>query len=372
MKDINKNNVCCLDHISDLIKIDSDVTLLPHYGKVCEKRYNDTFISFFTVNDTSFTHRGVFFDQKLIVESCLLGQYLNLNYIDDGGNICDDYVEETFTQDYSSYQSIFLDEAFYCCLTYDVNYQHFLLESLPKICLASMLSDSIPIVVNDIPFIREILSYLIPEERLIYINPIFDPVIYRCKKSYIIPSVGKNYHDLNNLQVSSLKKLREVVLSASLIGSEVINDIAYNTRLTGQLSGSNRSIANFSQVESLIHKFSIPVFDFGGLTLSEKCSVSSLYKYQITPIGANLMNYIFVTQSLTLFVIDHPFYNNYGHNFFIHVFQSLGLSIDYNILDISEQCEQNKTIDNNVAYLIDCVKLDNFFSDFKSRLPKLT
>ena len=68
MKDINKNNVCCLDHINDIIKIDSDVTLLPQYGKVSEQRYGDKLFSFFTVNDTSFTHRGVFFDQKLIVE----------------------------------------------------------------------------------------------------------------------------------------------------------------------------------------------------------------------------------------------------------------------------------------------------------------
>ena len=94
--------------------------------------------------------------------------------------------------------------------------------------------------------------------------------------------------------------------------------------------------------------------------------------YQITPVGANLMNYIFVTKSLTLFVIDHPLQNNYAHNFFIHVFRSLGLSIDYNILDISERCSGIEYDgldhgDHNVPYSIDCVKLDNFLCDFKAR-----
>ena len=369
MKDINKNKMCCLDHVNDLIKIDSDVTLLPQYGKVSEQKYGDKLFSFFTVDDTIFTSKGVFFDQKLIVESCLLGQH---PYFMDGG-AGDIYVEESFWSNLFDGQSIFLDEAFYCCLDFDINYQHFLIESLPKIYLASMLSDSIPIVVNDLPFIREILSYIVPEKRLIYITKNVD--IYKCKKLHIIPSVGTNYDDLNNLQVSSLKKLRESVLSRSLENSAIINDIAYNARLRGTLIGSNRCITNFSQVESLIHKFSIPILDFGDLTLPEKCSISSLYKYQITPVGANLLNYIFVTQPLTLFVIDHPHYNNHGLNFCSHVFQSLGLPIDYNILKISAQCEQySPSPDGNVhnsPYLIDCVKLDNFLCDFKAQLQKL-
>jgi hypothetical protein len=365
MKDINKNKVCCLDHSNDLVKIDSDVTLLPQYG--------DKLFSFFTVNNTIFTSKGVFFNQKLIVESCLLGH----PYAMDSA-LGDQYVEETFRPNLFDSQSIFFDEAFYCCLDYDSNYQHFLIESLPKIYLASMLSDSIPIVVNDLPFVREILSYIIPEKRLIYIERDFNIYnhIYKCKKLHIIPSVGSNGHNLNNLQVSSLKKLREAVLSRSLETSAIINDIAYNTRLKGDITGSKRYITNFSQVESLIHKFSIPILDFGDLTLPEKCSISSLYKYQITPVGANLMNYIFVTQPLTLFVIDHPLHNNYAHNFFIHVFQSLELSIDYNILNISEQCsgiEYNGLDhgDHNVPYSIDCVKLDNFLCDFKAQLQKL-
>jgi hypothetical protein len=364
MKDINKNKVCCLDHINDLIKIDSDVTLLPQYGKVSEQKYGDKLFSFFTVNDTVFTSNGVFFDQKLIVESCFLGQYPI--YIDNG-SLGDEYVEKTFWPNLFDGQSIFLNEAFYCCLDFDCNYQHFLIESLPKIYLASMLSDSISIVVNDFPFIREILSYIVPEKRLIYITKNVD--IYKCKKLHIIPSVGENYHDLNNLQESSLKKLREAVLSKSLETGAIINDIAYNTRLKGNVIGSNRHITNFSQVESLIHKFSIPILDFGDHTLPEKCSISSLYKYQITPIGANLMNYIFVTEPLTLFVIDHPFHKEYSHNFFSHVFHSLGLSIDYNILNISEQCVQySPSMGWNVPYSIDCVKLDNFLCDFKARL----
>jgi hypothetical protein len=363
MKDINKNNVCCLDFVNDLVKIDSDVTLLPQYGKVSEQRYGDKLFSFFTVNDTVFTFKGVFFDQKLIVESCILGQYPS--YMDDG--LGDVYVEETFWPNLFDGPSIFLNEAFYCCLDFDCNYQHFLIESLPKIYLASMLSDSIPIVVSDEPFIREILSYIVPENRLIYITKNVD--IYKCNKLHIIPSVGANWDDLNNLQVSSLKKLREAVLSKSLNTGAIINDIAYNARLKGNIIGSNRYITNFSQVESLIHKFSIPILDFGDLTLLEKCLISSLYKYQITPVGANLMNYIFVTQPLTLFVIDHPGYNDHSHVFFSHVFQSLELPITYDILKISKQCEQySPSPDGNVPYSIDCVKLDNFLCDFKARL----
>jgi hypothetical protein len=369
MKDINKNKVCCLDHVNGLVKIDSDVTLLPQYGKVSEQKYGDKLFSFFTVNDTVFTSKGVFSDQKLIVESCLLGQYPM--YMDDGG-IGDAYVEEAFWSDLFEKQTGFLNEAFYCCLDFDCNYQHFLIEMLPKIYLASMLSDSIPIVVKDIPFIREILSYIIPEKRLIYIST-FD--IYKCKKLHIIPSVGTNYDNLNSLQVSSLKQLREAVLSRSSETGAIINDIAYNARQKGNVIGSNRYITNFSQVESLINKFSIPILDFGGLTLPEKCSISSLYKYQITPIGANLMNYIFVTQPLTLFVIDHPLHNNYGHVFFSHVFKSLELPITYDILSISVRCSSIQYDgldhgDHNVPYSIDCVKLDNFLCDFKARLQK--
>ena len=168
--------------------------------------------------------------------------------------------------------------------------------------------------------------------------------------------------------MSSLKKLREAVLSKSLVNSEIINDIAYNARQRGILSGINRYITNFSQFEFLLDKFSIPIFDCNGLTLTEKCSSSSLYKYQITPIGANLMNYIFITQPITLFVIDHPCVN--GHGFFIHIFQALGLPIDYNILEISNEKYKQCPSDHNIPYSIDCVKLDNFLCDFKAQLFK--
>ena len=86
-----------------------------------------------------------------------------------------------------------------------------------------------------------------------------------------------------------------------------------------------------------------------------------------------LYSLIFVTQPLTLFVIDHPLHNNYGHIFFSHVFQSLGLPIDYDILNVSERCSSIVYDgldhgDHNVPYSIDCIKLDNFLCDFKARL----
>lgn len=361
MNNFNKNKLCCLASLDGIITIDSKETPVPQYDKICLPGYSNKEISFFTVNDVCFTTNGVFYNHKLIVESCHLGQYPI--YMDN--HMGDQYVEESFPLDLFDRQSIYWDEVFYCCLNFDINYQHFLIESLPKIYLASMLSDSIPIVVDDIPFIREILSYLVPEKRLLYIQR--KTVFCKCKKLHIIPSVGTNCSDLNNLQVSSLKKLRESVLSKSLKTDAIINDIAYYTRLAGNIIGSSRYIENFAQVETLLDKFSISICDFGDLTLTEKCSIASLYKYQITPIGANLMNYIFVTGPMTLFVIDHPYYNDYGLNFFRHVYQALELPIDYNILNITHS-EHDCTPDNNVPYLIDCVKLDHFLCDFMAQL----
>lgn len=365
MNNLNKNKLCCLASIDGIITIPSKETPLPQYGKICLQRYSDKEISVSTVNDVCFTTDGVFYNQKLIVESCHLGQYPI--YMDN--SIGDQYVEEAFPLNLFDGQSIYWDEVFYCCLAYDINYQHFLIESLPKIYLASILSDSIPIVVNDIPFIREILSYLVPEKRLLYIQR--RTVFCKCKKLHIIPSVGTNYDNLNNLQVSSLKKLRESVLSKSQNSGAIMNDIAYNARLKGNVIGSNRYIENFAQIETLLHKFSIPILDFGDLTLTEKCSMASLYKYQITPIGANLMNYIFVTRPMTLFVIDHPHYNDYGLDFFRCVYQTLELPIDFNILNITN-CKHDVVPDNNVPYLIDCVKLDHFLCDLMAQLSQLS
>lgn len=304
-------------------------TEYPGYGQVNTRRYGPRCPRTYVVENADFTRAGVFVDGTLLVESCLLGQYQDS--ITNG--VGDQYVHNIFADLPSLNRDLnIIDKAFYCVNAWDANYQHFIIETLPKIFLAMQIGGA-PIYVSGIGFIRDIIDAIAPRERVVYIDK-WD-TIYSCKNLYIIPPVAQNFDPLTEIQIMAIRYLRNSVIYKSCGDDSPRHQMAFIGRInTDGISGFNRRIVNSKLVNETLNDLLVPIHDFNGLSLTEKCKLASLYKKQITPIGANLMNFIFCSAPVDLRVIDHVYFKS--HQFFENLFSKVGAPVNYRVLSIAE------------------------------------
>jgi capsular polysaccharide biosynthesis protein len=94
------------------------------------------------------------------------------------------------------------------------------------------------------------------------------------------------------------------------------------------------------------------------LTILEKASILQGKKKIISPIGANLMNFIFLREDVRIGVIGHPGLNQFKW------FQKLLMSVNpsLNILLFDEVYAENST--QNSPYSVNIEEFDSWISNF--------
>jgi hypothetical protein len=193
--------------------------------------------------------------------------------------------------------------------SWDRNYQHFLIDTLPKIeFLDAHLSSDVAICVSDTSFSREISEIAYPKRRFIYLSP--QDVVIADNIAWGISSLAANMSPVTDVCSKALAKLRGLVLKNSHDTNPPQTSAsprAYISRRSFHENvGNSRVLLNDSDLAYLLGKHNFLSITFEGLSLGEKALLLSGRKLFISPVGANLMNLLFCHDPYHLSVIMHP------------------------------------------------------------------
>jgi len=292
----------------------------PDLGKASKFFFEEKNITIASVKNAICLTCGVLVNKEgLIIESTLIG----LNPRMQGAQEEFDYFNKINDVVLDAGYYRYLDEVSYCLNAWDTNYQHFIVETLPKIH-ASQLKKNCPIVVLDMPFIREIVEMAYSSMEFIFLN---HGEGIEADLVHIPMPVVQNFEPIVDLQVLAFENLRSKILYPV---SQEFGDIYLARMNTQGLAGHMRRITNDSEVMDFFVKNDFKVDDFVEKTLIEKMVLTAQFKRHITPIGANLINYLFAQNPIDLYVFSHPYFTS--HQYFINLFAAMKLPINYHIL----------------------------------------
>lgn len=326
------------------------IATFPDLGHSSKNFFDGKLASIYTIKDVHCIQKGVFTSRNnFIIESSLLGLYPRMLGTDDEVNYLTG-LGECFSN-FPICGSI--SEASYCVNSWDVNYQHFIVETLPKIHLVYLKSNS-PIVVMDVDHIREIVSISYPDRHFIFLKP---GEKLHVSTLHLPMPVAQNFEPLVELQIAALLNLRERIPN---VQTEACGDVYLARKNVKGMAGQHRRIVNESEVFELFELKNVFIDDFAGKTLSEKSILASSYRNSYTPIGANLINYIFAKNEIDLHVIDHPYFKS--HEYFKNIFHSLRLPISYHIITCVTRAngEDDWVGQLNSPYRVDIKKLEDY------------
>ncbi len=300
--------------------LDSRFQSFPDLGIASTNFFNGKTVSFANIKNCVCSKHGVFnCENELILEATILGLYPRMQYTKE---------EEVYIRDVNSLERSYelsetIEEAAYCMNAWDHNYQHFIIETLPKIHLA-YLKTNCEIIVTDNDFVREIVSTAYPNRtfRFLKLNS-----IVKVRNLYLPMPVAQNFEQVLPLQIFALLNLREKLA----FPTQQTTDKMYLARLNVKgMAGQFRRMTNDSDVLDFFKRNNVVIDDFSNKTLPEKVELSSRFKYIYTPIGANLINFIFTQNEINLYVISHPYFNS--HAYFVALFEAMRLPIKYHVI----------------------------------------
>ncbi|MBT8637307.1 glycosyltransferase family 61 protein [Polynucleobacter paneuropaeus] len=246
----------------------------------------------------------------------------------------------------------------FACNLWDGNYQHFIIESFPKICVLYDLG--IRAIVFDRPFIRDLCSSVFPNNDFLFLSE--SQYINYSGPLFTVESIFRNFSDLPKYLVKSLKFLRESIAinAPHQLIEEKKSDFFYLGRLDLPSNVGNTRICNNSNaVNSLLEKYRFNFFSMEGLTFFQKYEILKGKRKILSPIGANLINLILAEDGANICVIGHPQLNQYSwfERLLKYVNPTLGLSLFDNVQVVGDLKE-------NAPYLVDIDKLDNLLVNF--------
>jgi len=214
---------------------------------------------------------------------------------------------------------------------WDLNYQHFIVESLPLIHYLSLVPSlsNVPILVNDSAHIREILGLLYPGREFIFCPQ--DAYVRVARRALYITPVARNGGEIVESSVCAFRYLRECVLaalsnkSADAAPSPSLRKVYIGRRVVAGLnySGLNRAMVNECDLQSALVRVGWELDAFDGLSLADKARLLSSASIAMLPVGANLMNLLFAPKGIRLILIGHPLFK--PEKFFLNLFKSVDL-----------------------------------------------
>ena len=145
---------------------DPKLQYFPDLGHASNKFFSGKEISCATIENSICSTHGVYINEnELVLESTILGLYPRMQ----GSKYEENYIIEINPSLLTYEQGEALEEAAYCMNEWDHNYQHFIIETLPKIHLA-YLKTTCPIILMDCEHIREIVLIAYPNRDFIFLK----------------------------------------------------------------------------------------------------------------------------------------------------------------------------------------------------------
>jgi capsular polysaccharide biosynthesis protein len=192
---------------------------------------------------------------------------------------------------------------------WDSNYQHFLTESLALIHYATKVEAlaTTPILVHDQPHVREALSLMYPGRSFVYCTE--RESVFAKRALYFTP-ITRNFDEVPPIAVEAMKALRDRVISLAKDEHKVDpnrSKIGYfGRRERPEYAGRMRTLANQDELFVELQRHGARIDAFDGLSLTEKAALLFDVEFALSPIGANLMNFLFAPEGAHLLVIGHP------------------------------------------------------------------
>ena len=193
---------------------------------------------------------------------------------------------------------------------WDQNYQHFLMETLPRLhLLITSFSVDIPIILTDARHIRDIVGILYPDQNFIFLSggQGFDQPVECITISYVQKNLGR----IHPLCIAAMRELRNKVIEisrkeniepSSLVSAQ---SVSIGRRTDNSNSGSARIMINQSEYTEYLNNAGYSEVFLEDYNLIQKARVLSSAKTIITPLGANIMNLMFADSAERIFLIPH-------------------------------------------------------------------
>ncbi|MGQ8366930.1 glycosyltransferase family 61 protein [Glaciecola sp. 1036] len=316
-------------------------TILPIRGLTAPGKIPYDEVSIITYSNVVSTHHGLLQENQLIEKTTVFEIYPNEN------------LQRTWTESLLNgplKASRKLDQALVLTHSYDANYQHFLIETLPRLHLFDInFTIDIPILISKAPFVREILTLLYPDFEFITVDE-QNPV--EIQSLAIYPRLfTRNLNPLHTITINALNLL--IDKATRNISDDTSSDelIYLGRKIDPSNSGAARIMLNQTKFVEELREYEFVDKYFEGLSIGEKASVLKDAKVIITPIGANVMNILFARKLEYLIVISHKY--AFGHaDWFVDLAQALCPNLKqvgvFEDITISDETSKN----GNVPYEI--------------------
>ena len=209
---------------------------------------------------------------------------------------------------------------YYLANYWDMNYQHFLIETLPKIIFAIEHGDDDSIFfLRDFSHIRQAADVLGITQRCHFVGE--QEILLVTGGVKFFTPISSNFNKLPQLTFSSLSTFASAVKNAQeghLSSREPSSPFLFLGRRSGdpRNQGKGRNAINQHEIDDLLSDLDFDQQVLEDLTYTEKSTVLSGRKCILTPIGANLMNIAISENIDTVIIIRHRIFAPDAENWF--------------------------------------------------------
>lgn len=330
------------------------------YADIDENLYHRTSVSIVALGGGLCTPVGFRSDEtgKIVVETTLFG--VNPDYWEDAnGGYHAEHITVCVNGAANGTASL-VDAAILALNAWDTNFQHFMVETFPRIYRVVELARrlSIPIIVMRTPWVESLLREEFPDVGFLYVEA--DKPI-RCRHTYFIEAAAKNFTKIVAIQIEAFNALyeRNRAPDATRQGAA---GFLYRQPLPEHI-GAGRAILNQDAVDDVLRKHDVETFFLEKMTFRQKSYALSKYNYVLSPIGANLVNLILSHRDTLLCVLEHPQF--VGGPWFAELFARMGFTQPARVLNITRLDDAPLPI--NSPYFVETDLLDQSLADARHR-----
>lgn len=209
--------------------------------------------------------------------------------------------------------------------SWDTNYQHFLIDTLPKaLLLDEMLSPDVVFCATKTSFAVEILNACFPHRSFQFLE---STDVVSTDQGWGVSSLAANMSPLSDIARRSLHLLRNRILSyidSSPAAELASSNKAYiGRKLFHENHGNARVMLNEADLLHSLSRRDFVAIHFEGLTLAEKATILLGRKKIVTAVGAHIVNLLFARDEFDLIIIAHPIALG-NTEWFLHFLRSVG------------------------------------------------
>lgn len=266
------------------------------------------------------TRKGVLRDEKFYLETTLFGVYR------EPGSVS--YMVQPYADAARGEWSVVADgEMFlYGAYVWDTNYQHFIIESLPRIWLLDGIAEfrHLPMVVSDETHVREIVGLCFPHREFIFLQE--GAAVDARDGCIAMAPVSRNFSEIPDALAFAARHLRECVLrhrdTVEAAGGGA--SFAYfGRKYDPSYVGRDRVAFELEELLALLGENGFVVRDFDGKDLFRKAGELKGVSVAVTPVGANVMNLLLSSGLEKIVIIEHPMWH--GGRYFARLLHRVGV-----------------------------------------------